>query len=736
MVALAFTNVLGSSALYHPPEVSLSKLSDGRRFLEEALQLEGMVLVKEIPEYEKARVQTLMELERCIRSYSWGDDDSDEAATPSSSRNSVRVSTLADGTKRYTIATSSLTNTFDLELEERCPGFILASATLRDINLQVTNSLARSLVGQTNMDAGDQDGGGGFELRRARPTCNVDDSSSSSSGAVLDFASAVETGEHLEHFHVYHQSHLEEEEEEEGTSANEHHQSQNTLEMHTDLGILLSMTPALYMNEEKSQSQSQSQSSSIQEGDPTSGGASGLLVETKEGKVVEVALPSSGILFMLGEGVNMWLNQSQEEAGKKNFHIPKHAMQMPERRNGEAGSNVDNNNDFSLLSRAWYGRMVLPPAHARLQTEDPNLVMTYEEFQNIARRKLEGALQEGDSGLIDALQNVRCSHGRTLKQGLDVQGKDASDDCGEGQIYCWMQCMDPSRLDCTADEVIQCADSEGRIWKNETAQMCPECQLRCEEKPPTPTPTPTPTPPTKKNRLCNPAFSPVSMYMSGFQFGSDADAPCLVYLFPSLVLDTQWKFVLACFATVALALLTDFGCTARDAINRRLSTRLNRNDFVGISFQFWGTAVFTSQAFLSYALMLVAMTYKGELFCSLLAGLAIGYVLFKRGASAHSPELCCSLTLEGADTDMGGFYSHAKERKGRLETNLISLSPSPTRTKSAKGRCCTDAKGKTAVDKGAPNGLGEQNGLLRPEEREEMLDANSPSGSSKRLSNS
>ena len=80
-------------------------------------------------------------------------------------------------------------------------------------------------------------------------------------------------------------------------------------------------------------------------------------------------------------------------------------------------------------------------------------------------------------------------------------------------------------------------------------------------------------------------------------------------------------------------------------------------------------------------------------------------------------------------------YSHAKERKGRLETNLISLSPSP---KIAKARCCADDKGKAAAfDKGAPNGLGERNGLLRPEEREEMLDANSPpSGSTKRLSNS
>ena len=37
--------------------------------------------------------------------------------------------------------------------------------------------------------------------------------------------------------------------------------------------------------------------------------------------------------------------------------------------------------------------------------------------------------------------------------------------------------------------------------------------------------------------------------------------------------------------------------------------------------------------------------YKGELFLSLLIGLGVGYVSFKRREPAQSPELCCGITL-------------------------------------------------------------------------------------------
>merc|ERR1712157_96203 len=95
----------------------------------------------------------------------------------------------------------------------------------------------------------------------------------------------------------------------------------------------------------------------------------------------------------------------------------------------------------------------------------------------------------------------------------------------------------------------------------------------------------------------------------------DANAPCLIYLFPSLVLDTQWKFGLACFVTLALALAADFGCKVRDGINQRLSARGKRNDFGGVFLQILGTAVFTSQAFLSYALSGINAEYMGPSPC-------------------------------------------------------------------------------------------------------------------------
>ena len=67
-------------------------------------------------------------------------------------------------------------------------------------------------------------------------------------------------------------------------------------------------------------------------------------------------------------------------------------------------------------------------------------------------------------------------------EGLSVPGHSKEEDCGDGTVYCWMQCMPTKDLNCTKDE-IKCADYQGKIWKKETAEMCPECQLRCEAPP-------------------------------------------------------------------------------------------------------------------------------------------------------------------------------------------------------------------------------------------------------------
>merc|ERR1711959_190720 len=386
-------------------------------------------------------------------------------------------------------------------------------------------------------------------------------------------------------------------------------------------------------------------------GAPTDHPDSGLFVETKEGTVKQVHLPQSGILFMVGEGVRMWLSHGLGQ--EIDFHIPKHAMAMP-----EGLSNT--------VSRSWYGRMIMPPAHATLKGEK----VSFETFREVAKRRLQGDRKEGDQEIVDALQNVGCSHGRTLMEGLSVPGHSKEEDCGDGTVYCWMQCMPTKDLKCTKDE-IKCADSQGKIWKKGTAEMCPECQLRCE------------APPTATNKVCNPSFTPVSMYMSGFTWDFDANEPCLVYLFQGITLDTEWKFVLACFVTVGLGVLADLGCVAREGV--RLRAIASGSGARKVALEGLGIFLFTTQAFLSYALMLVAMTYKGELLCSLLAGLAIGYFFCKREAPASSPELCCNLTNDtvspgkaeeranGRSTRKEIRLSHSREMRAASGSPLLSM---------------------------------------------------------------
>ena len=54
------------------------------------------------------------------------------------------------------------------------------------------------------------------------------------------------------------------------------------------------MAPALYTTPSKAMAEKE---------------GSGLYVETRDGHLKQVALPSDSLLFMLGEGIHMWLDE-------------------------------------------------------------------------------------------------------------------------------------------------------------------------------------------------------------------------------------------------------------------------------------------------------------------------------------------------------------------------------------------------------------------------------------------
>ena len=139
------------------------------------------------------------------------------------------------------------------------------------------------------------------------------------------------------------------------------------------------------------------------------------------------------------------------------------------------------------------------------------------------------------------------------------------------------------------------------------------------------------------------------MHMKGFAF---APADCIILLFNEWKLDSAARFAAAVFGTVALAVageaLTWF---RRNRMSAPAGSQL-RPDRLGAALRWlrrrptaWRVAMaslFTLQATLGYFLMLVAMTYQGELFIAVVVGLGLGHGLFNTSAPvSESADACC-----------------------------------------------------------------------------------------------
>ncbi|GAX78013.1 hypothetical protein CEUSTIGMA_g5455.t1 [Chlamydomonas eustigma] len=198
-----------------------------------------------------------------------------------------------------------------------------------------------------------------------------------------------------------------------------------------------------------------------------------------------------------------------------------------------------------------------------------------------------------------------------------------SDDgaCGAGQVYCWMQCMSISGLGCSQNDTI-CVDPSGDLWPQDfpqgTSTHCPTCSLQCAGAPPLPPAT----------GFCDTRLTPVTMWMTGFQFSGKSSDACVVYLFSKWTLDTSVKFAFACIGTfflgvvvIALGVVRQFFWKRHDGL------------VYGSQLQNWGmivgvTFTYMVQLTLSYCVMLFVMTYQAELFIMSVLGLATGHFYF------------------------------------------------------------------------------------------------------------
>jgi hypothetical protein len=111
-------------------------------------------------------------------------------------------------------------------------------------------------------------------------------------------------------------------------------------------------------------------------------------------------------------------------------------------------------------------------------------------------------------------------------------------------------------------------------------------------------------------------YGGTSMYMDGFHWFSSV---CVIFLFPSWVLSSSFKFGIACFGSIL------FGVSLECVLyNRRTVYALpagNRRLVLS-------ALVYGLQLTMGYFIMLLVMTYSGPIFLSCVSGMIIGHVLF------------------------------------------------------------------------------------------------------------
>ena len=211
-----------------------------------------------------------------------------------------------DGTLRRSMGASNQNGEaapFDHgEASEACERFDQSSQKFRDLVTEVSNSFVERLDAILDIDEP--------LLRSAE--------NEESFATITDIVAA---GKHLEHFHSYQRIH-----DTGSASAQEPH----TIDYHTDQGLFIAFTPAHVIDEVK---------------DKPTNGAGEFFIQFQDGSAMAADFLSDELIFMLGDGVNQYVNKKCQSGPP--LRATPHALRMPSQSASEF--------------RLWFGRMVLPP---------------------------------------------------------------------------------------------------------------------------------------------------------------------------------------------------------------------------------------------------------------------------------------------------------------------------------------------------------------------------------------
>ena len=628
--------------------------------------LVGILKIRGIPKYDESSQTAFDGLGDCLLSHneekikrtSTSSTTTTTAADTSGSL--IHSTTMNDGSLRLTIATAS---------ERGVPGKMTHPCA------QPASSL-RALV-----DTGARQ----LFLALDLATTIVNPSFPTESYVMKPYRTYFElmhSGEHLEHLHTYYNRYTIDSVDSINnmsgfshrktitTSANtETTTSAATMKLHTDSGLLIAMTCGHYARSGSGSSATNTDfySDSTTASSNTRSRRNGLYMERGNGELVHVECASGDLIVMVGAGGEHWLAPKLGGA----LHAVPHALYvdfdeaMPSTVSQDNNVNTDNSNNMNdkdkdentdmsststgiiSMSRSWYGKMFLPPADAVLQNSNG---MTYRNYrdtelatlfsQSESKRKTRGS--SGVSAAVGAYLPAACEGGDSTNSNFVL-----TDSCDPSTtIMCWMQCL--SIGNCSAGTAV-CTDTITGMPVDGTTTCLSSggvsaCQPWCPNTNEYYKPEPI-------NNFC---LGPgVSMSMSGFVSIMNSDpfaTECFVVLFPSWVLDGSWKVVFACIGTFSIGILIHYLTKLKTTIIRQ-----HWFDHYSVSVR-WSVVVlvYSVQIFLSYIIMLIAMTYNTELFLMVGIGLTIGYALFSsdktyisNSASGSyflantSPEPCC-----------------------------------------------------------------------------------------------
>jgi hypothetical protein len=116
---------------------------------------------------------------------------------------------------------------------------------------------------------------------------------------------------------------------------------------------------------------------------------------------------------------------------------------------------------------------------------------------------------------------------------------------------------------------------------------------------------------------------------NGFTSGPLQDSTCLVYLFPTWVVDTPQKYAFAVLGTFLLCVFIEFLCFMRYSRLLKISDKWCR---VGLY-----SSTYLLQVTLSYFVMMLAMTYSTYIFLAIVLGFTLGHVCFNADIFENRP---------------------------------------------------------------------------------------------------